>query len=53
VAFVLSWMLKEVPLRATTHTAAELAADEVLAPEAVPAPGGRDGSSRATPSPVD
>jgi EmrB/QacA subfamily drug resistance transporter len=32
VAFLLSLLLKEVPLRATTHTPAEIVADEVVAP---------------------
>jgi EmrB/QacA subfamily drug resistance transporter len=35
VAFVLACLLKEVPLRATPHSPAELAADEAVAPEGV------------------
>ena len=31
VAFALSWRLREVPLRATTQQAAELAAEEAIA----------------------
>jgi hypothetical protein len=53
VAFVLAWLLKEVPLRATTHQASDLAAEEaaagatgaeaLIAPEEPSSPIGRGG----------
>ena len=66
VAFALSWMLREVPLRATTHQATDLAAEEAIAgatgAEAIvagrerrgepPVALSRAGGSGSTPSPT-